>query len=397
MSQATPETQAIADNIVAQVEASIQETAPLLPKAFIRVLAKALAGIFVIVYKYAGFIFLQMFVEHASMRATTINGKVIVPLVEWGRLCGEGDPLAATRAELVATVVVTNQVGVIESGAQLVYPPTGVIYLSLVSVALDAPTVQVRVRAASDPDGGDGSGVIGNLVPGDVLQFASPLPNIDPRATVASQAVTGADAETDGAYRARVKRRFQRRPQGGASADYQTWGEDDPGILNVYPYAGSPGEIDIYVEATVASSGSEDGIPTGAQLDAVAAAIDYDSNGLASRRPVNAAVNVHAIARTAFDIVITGLDATDLAAAKEALEDAVDEHLRSREPFIVGLSALPRADRITLAAVSGAVDDAVSALGGTVASVTVKLSGVPTPAYTLGNGEKAKLGTTTYV
>lgn len=393
----TPTTQEIAENIVAQVEANLNETVPLMPKAFIRVLAKALAGVFVLVYKYAGSMFLQMFVAHASMRETTILGKTVRPLVEWGRLFGAGDPIAATRAELRISVTVLNQVGTLPGESQLVFPATGVVYLTTSTVELNASTVEVGVRASSDQTGGGGAGSIGNLQPGDTVLFASPLPNIATRATVVAQTVTGADGETEAAYRARVLRYAQKRPQGGASADYELWAEDDPGIIHVYPYAGAPGEVDVYVEATVASSGSEDGIPTTAQLEAVAALIEFDKDGLASRRPVNAGVNVYPITRVTFDVQVTGVEAPDVAAAEATIGAAVDEYFRAREPFIVGLSSLPRNDRVTLAAVSGVVDDAVSALGGTVTSVVVKLSGVPTPAYTLGDGEKAKLGTMTYV
>ena len=92
MSLTTPTTKQISDNIISQIEATISQSVPLLPKAFIRVLAKALAGVVTILYKYAGFIFLQMFVRYASFSETTINGKTLTPLVEWGRLIGVGDP-----------------------------------------------------------------------------------------------------------------------------------------------------------------------------------------------------------------------------------------------------------------------------------------------------------------
>lgn len=397
MALPTPSTQEIYNTIVHQIELSLGQTASLLPKAFIKVLAKSLAGVQVQLYKYSGFIFLQLFVSSASMRETLINGQVIRPLVEWGRLIGVGDPHPATQAELELTVTVENQTGFIPSGAQLLYPATGVVYLTVASVALDAPTVTILVRASSDQSGGDGSGAIGNLDPGAALSFASPLPNVKRDAVVASHAVTGADAENEEAYRARIIRRFRRRPQGGAYADYQTWAEEPAGILNVYPYTGQkPGEVDVYVEATVASSGSVDGIPTAAQLLEVSDSIQMDVNGLASRRPVNAAVNVYPISRVAFDVHITGLSAPDIGAAMVLLIDAIDEHFRSREPFIVGLSLLPRADRITQAAVSGVADDVISSLGGSITSVEVKLSGVSTPAYTLGDGEKASLGNLSY-
>lgn len=396
MPLATPTTQDLADNITAQVELAIGQTIPLLPKAFIRVLAKALAGTQILLYKYAGFIFLQMFVTYATNEETVINGRVIRPLTEWGRLVGVGDPVDATRAELTITVTVQVQTGSLAAGSQLLFASTGVVYVTTAAVALNAATVTATIRASSDQSGGSGEGAIGNLEVGDVVSFANPLPNVATDAVVASVVTTGADAEDIEDYRARVIRRFQSKPQGGAYADYQIWGESVAGIAHVYPYTGDPGEVDVYVEATEASSGSADGIPTGAQLTAVAAAIELDDEGLASNRPANAAVNVLAITRTAFDVTVTGLDAPDLTEAQSTIEQAVDEYLRSREPFIVGLSILPRTDRVTLAAVSGVIDDVVSAVGGSVTTVALTVASAATPAYTLGAGEKAKLGTLTF-
>lgn len=397
VSQTQPTTAQVADLIVAGLEASLEQTLPLLPKAFLRVLAKVLAGVYVLVYKYAGFIFLQMFVEHASMDDTVINGKAVRPLVEWGRLVGVGDPQPATRAELVVRVTVLNQSGVLAAGSQLLYPSTGVLYLTLNAVELNAATVDVTVRASSDQSGGGGEGTIGNLVPGQFVEFANPLPNVAKDAVVVSQVVTAADAETPAEYRARILGRFQNKPQGGALADYRIWAEDEPGVAAVYPYrSDTPGEVDVYILATAASSGSADGIPTQAQLDAVAGYIEADESGLASRRPVNAGVNVLPISRHTFSVQVVGLAAPDIAAAKAAIEQAVDEYLRSREPFILGLSILPRLDRITLSSVSGVVDAAANAVGATVASVSLSEASGAITAYTLGKGELAKLSSITF-
>ena len=53
MSLSTPTTQEVGDNIIAQLEASLNQSIPLLPKAFVRVLAKALAGVFILLYKFS--------------------------------------------------------------------------------------------------------------------------------------------------------------------------------------------------------------------------------------------------------------------------------------------------------------------------------------------------------
>jgi uncharacterized phage protein gp47/JayE len=400
MALVTPTTQQIASNIIGQLETAISQTIPLLPKSFSRVLAKVLAAVYVVLYKYAGFSLLQQFVSSASFEETEVNGNIIRPLVEWGRLVGVGDPLAATQAQLTLTVTVLNQVGSLPGGTQLLYAPTGVVYLTTAAVPLSAPTVSVTALASSDQDNGDGSGTIGNLEPGQILQFANSPPNVATNAPVSGSAVVGAEGESEEVYRSRVLRRCQRKPQGGAYADYQAWGTEVAGIRNVFPYTGNnPGEVDVYVEAEA----GPDGIPDGSQLAAVLAAIEFDPNeapsptGLANRRPANAAVNVNPISRAAFDVDMTGFTATDPTAVLASIDLGLDEFLRAREPYIVGLSSLPRLDRITQGAVAGVVQEIAEANGASVAAVTLIFGGIEIIQYTLARGELAKLGTLTPV
>lgn len=141
MSLQTPTTKEINENIIAQLEASLNQTIPLLPKSFLRVLSKALSGVFILLYKYAGFMFLQQFVRTASIEPTEINGQTVRPLIEWGRLVGVGDPVPATQAELLINITVNNQGGTLPSGSQLVGADNGVTYITIGSVALDESIV----------------------------------------------------------------------------------------------------------------------------------------------------------------------------------------------------------------------------------------------------------------
>ena len=399
MSLTTPTTKEINANIIAQLEASLNQTIPLLPKSFLRVLAKALAGVFILLYKYGGFIFLQMFVASASDQDTMVNGEVVNPLKFWGRLIGIGDPTPATNAELLIDITVTNQTGTLPSGTQLVNSGNGVTYITIGAVALDAALVQATVRAVSDQAGGGGAGVIGNLDPGAIVSFANPLANVDRNAVVDSQVVTGANAESTEAYRQRIIDRFQKRPQGGAYADYEQWGEEAAGIINVYPYTGDPGEVNVYSEATPESSGNPDGIPTVAQLQAVLDLINFDSNGLASRRNANAFVNSLPITRTSFDVTVSGISGVDdLATVQSTVTTALTEYFLSVEPFIAGLTIPPRNDQITRTRVSAIVEDIVTAAGGTFTSAVFFETGSPgsLTAYVLGEGEKAKVDTVVF-
>jgi len=394
----TPTTAEINANIIAQLEASLNRSVPLLPRSFLRVLAKALAGVMTILYKYAGFIFLQVFVTTASFRETEVNGRRVVPLIEWGRLIGVGDPKESEQAELTIILTVESQGGVLPINSQLLNAQTGVTYLTLSGVELNAPTKTVLVRAVADQTGTGGAGALGNMNPGDVMAFVNPQAAVAQSTTVESQNVTGAEAESEAAYRQRVVERFQRRPQGGAYADYEQWGEAVAGILNVYPYTSDcPGQVDVYVEATEASSGSADGIPTLAQLESVLAAIELDENGLASLRPAGALVNAFPIKRKDFTVTVSGLAVADLATTREEVTAAVKEFFLTRAPYIVGLNVPPRADRITASGVAGVVDDIVSARGGIFSGSVITLDSNPIDIYTLGIGEKAKAGAVVYV
>jgi uncharacterized phage protein gp47/JayE len=395
----TPTTKEIYQNIIAQLESSLNQSIPLLPKSFLRVLAKALAGVFVLLYKYGGFVFLQMFVSTASAKNTEVNGVIINPLRLWGELVGIGAPTAATSAELLIEIEVTALSGVLPSNTQLVNSDNGVTYITVGAVLLNAATVPATILAVSDQAGGGGVGVIGNLSPGAVVSFANPLGTVDRNAVVTAQLVTGADAESEANYRQRILDKFQKRPQGGAYADYQQWGQEAAGIINVYPYTGDPGQVNVYSEATVESSGSPDGIPTVAQLQAVLDIINLDENGRATRRNANAFVNSLAITRTSFDVEVTGIaDVNDLAEVQENITTALTQYFFAAEPFIEGLSIPPRLDRLTNTRVASLVEDIVTAAGGVFTSSIFFITSVPgsLTSYTLSEGEKSKITNVTF-
>lgn len=360
--------------IVAQVEIEIGQAVPLLPVAFVRVLAKAFAGVIVLIYKYTGFVFLQLFVATASSRDTTIGGVTLNPLVEWGRLVGAGDPVPAVAAELTVEITVINITGdPISSGTSLVYDPTGVIYVTISTILRDAATKLVNVVAVSDQTGGGGLGAVGNLPVDALVSFTSPLADVARDTVVTVLVTSGEDAEElDTIYRQRVIDRFQKRPQGGALADYEIWGEEAAGIINVYPYTGDlPGTVEVYCEADPTSSGSPDGFPTQPQLDAAAALIDLDVNGRATRRPANAFIFTRSITRRSFEVEVRGAEGPDLPAMKLAIDEGMITLFAKFEPFIGGLTITPL-DRVTQTEVGGVVQDIARANGGTISSVLLK-------------------------
>ena len=192
----TPTVEQINQNIIAQLQASLNQRIPLLPRSFLRVISKVIAAVYVIVYKYAGFTALQQFVETASDQPTDFNGRTVRPLILWGRLIGVGDPVSAIRAELSVNVIGLTA-GVLSANTALLSPSTGVTYLVISNTTIISGTTSVVIRAAGDQQGGNGSGTIGNSPPGTSLQFSSPPVFVNPEALVDAVVISGTETSSE--------------------------------------------------------------------------------------------------------------------------------------------------------------------------------------------------------
>lgn len=397
MSIDTTTIKGISDGIVSQLEQSLNTQFPLLPKAFNRVLAKAIASAFIMLTHYSNFIQLQQYVLTCSANDIKILGFTINPLSFWGDLIGVASRKLGERAIMTATVTVSTTSGVLDAGTQLTSAANGFTYITSQAYNLTSPSIEIEIKAANDESGNYGVGSLGNLEIGDTVSFINPPVNVGKNAIIASEVQTGADPETTDAYRNRVITAFKRRKQGGAYIDYQSWGEEVPGIVNVYPYTGQPGEVDVYSEATEASSGSPDGIPTPTQLDAVKKSIEFDQNGKATRRPAGTFVNTYPIERTGFKVKVNSLVVDNIAQVQQDIETAVTEFFVAADPWIEGLSVPPRTDTVSTVEVEAVIVDVVKANGGTFLNAQVSLfDDTPVSIYQLGVGEKAKLSEITF-
>lgn len=391
--------QDINDLIYNQLETQFSTTFPILPKSFIRVLSKTLAGVFIILYRVAGWIFLQIFVSTASFEDVTIGGNVINPLKEWGRLVGVGDPDPATQSELTVSAVVNNIGETLPAGTQFTSTLNGVIYITEQNYTLSANPTSINVIAVT-------AGTIGNLDVADTLTLVNTLGIIENDASITAIVTTATDAEDEEDYRQRIRERFQLQPQGGAYADYRIWASDVPNVQQTYIYAGDPpsnvmvyvaGDPDLYIDRVADS----------ALLLEVADAIEYDPDtGEATRRPIGAVIdpdgdgtygNIQSISNVTFDVEITGFDVDSEVEAdvKEDIYNALDEYMEEREPFIEGLSLPPKKGKVTQSQVIGIVADIMNAQSGTFLTCIVSISSVISTNYSLLEGELAKFGTLT--
>ncbi|AUR95138.1 hypothetical protein NVP1201B_33 [Vibrio phage 1.201.B._10N.286.55.F1] len=390
----------ISDSIIAQLESTLNQKIPLLAKSFMRVHAKATASIFVMLEHYSTFMLKQWFVSTCTDKEIQVQGKSVKPLTQWGDLIGIEGQKQGQRAEHPISVVVEQIGDTLDAGTQLQSSQNGFTYITTQAYILTTNPIEINVKAADDPTFNNGVGANGNLANGAELSFVNPLAQVGKIATVTGQLVTGAEPETAESYRKRVQKAFRRRKQGGAYIDYQIWGEEVDGISNVYPYTGAPMEMDVYAEATPASSGNPDGIPTPTQIQEVKDSIEFDQNGKASRRPAGVFVNVYPITRTGFTVAVAGLIVNNSAQVQEQIEDGLTDFFLDAEPFITGLSVPPRKDSISKIAVEGVINDIVRANNGSFISASIYLfqSGAPVdPSYQLGTGEKAKMVSISFV
>lgn len=379
----------IAAGLISAWETAFGIVIHLLPKSFLAVSARVLAAVYVTLFKYAAYIFLQQYAEVADLEETEILGRTVRPLEALAAERGIGAPDPATQAELTADVTVLVLSGTIQPGEQLLGQDNGVTYLVQDPVPLVSSPVTIRVIAAADQAGGNGAGVIGNLPVGSVLAFANPRENVAREAVVAAILTTATDGETEEAYRERVLDAYQKQPEGGAPADYERWAEAVPGIIRAYPYKGDPGVIKIYLEADPVSSGSPDGIPTLSQQQDTLDAVD-------AVNPLSDFLAVYPISRTLFGLRVLGLAAANLAECKTAIEDAAAALYAGFEPYIPGLAVGARRDAVTEGEATATVSGVIRTFDGVYTAIIQEQAGVHDPYYVLGEGEKAKV-TVSYV
>lgn len=375
-----------AEGLIAAWRVTFGVVIALVPKSFLVVLARTLAAVYVTLFKYAAYTFLQQYAQTASLAPTEILGRQVSPLEALAAERGIGAPTPATQAEFNIDVTVLILSGTIQPGEQVIGVDNNITYLIQDAIPLDAATVTARVRAASDQAGGTGAGVVGNLPIGSAVVFANPRENVAREAVVSGILVTAADGETETAYRERVLAAYQTQPEGGSPVDYRAWAVAVDGIIKAYPYKGDPGEIDLYVEADPISSGSPDGIPTVAQRQSVLDAVTAPGHA-----PLSDYVNVYPITRTAFRVRVLSLDAVKLAECRQAVEDALVALYATFEPYIPGVDPGVRRDAVTEAEAIATAAAVIRTYSGTYTVIYQDKGGIRNPFYVLGEGERAKV------
>jgi len=384
----------IQEQNLALLESELGQTAPINPKAFLRVLAKLEAYEHKPLYNLA----VQRAKENLALTATR-EGLIILR----DNLSLVPKPAEAAILEIELPGIDST---VIPATVDFIGVPNGVRYYPSSSSIIAGGVALIEVTAET-------LGVIGNLQIGDELTIGTQIAGAETVATVKTIINTGVEDETTEALRARVLNRQKAQFGGGNSADYRAWSLEVAGVDNAYPYSGRPitDEIDsvppqrtIYILASTTID--PDGLAPQNLLDEVRDNIITDPVTGLHRQALgltNDTLFVESIRLTAFYIQINGLDVSaDIEAnVKDEIKTALTNYFLSIQPFVDGLdSELERNDLITDLTVSEVVQDVLSANGGSATGVSFGLSvGTSLPSYRLNQGELSKLaaGGITYV
>lgn len=389
-----PDLNSLYTEIKASFASTYNQNVSPLPKSFLNILSKVLAGLMNAVYKYGNFTSKQIFLKTASFEPVTLaDGTVIRPLVEDARKYGIGEPTPATQAELEAQAIVTAA-GTIPSGTQLTNKATGVIYTTTQDYTVTSGIVNLTILASGDATNTGGFGVIGNMEIGDIVTFINPQITAA-EASIVTILTTAVDAETEDSYRnkAITAAKQERLPN-----NYLWYREEAAaiGTVRVYPYtSANAGFIDIYVKSIL--SGSV--IPTQTQLDEVLNAVTFDDSGI-NQLPANiAGINVLPVTTKSFTITINTITSNnELASIQTAITAALQDLFANYEPYIAAIDVTDaRKDLIDLQEINGLVYSTAKARGATVGGVTLFESGSSITKYLLDKDELATLASVDYV
>ena len=368
----------------------------LLPKSFIRVFCRVLAGVFIILYKQIGWYFLQLFPETADWQEVTILGQRIRPLVKLGALFGIGEPLAGVQWQGIIEVDVLKTGSVLYSGTQLKSSVTGKLYVTSETKTLLLNKERVKFFCTE-------IGTSGNLEVNDVLNFVNPYGFVKSEAVVLEVERMGLDEELEANYRERLINRFRLQPQGGALADYRIWAADVPGVLRVYPYNDKeqPGGVLLYVSGI--PSVFNDRIPDKGLLKKVGEVCTYDpETGKAIRKPLTAMLdpkndgsyeNIKPVSVVEIEVAVTGVTGIAPADFAELIKPALKNYFLDRDLYIRGLSDdNNRTNVISKNHVITVINQIAVTAKAVFEEVVLKKENVVFSSYVLDDGKLVKLG-----
>jgi uncharacterized phage protein gp47/JayE len=239
------------------------------------------------------------------------------------------------------TLRISGTAGSVVTGGAEVQTAAGTRYTLVAGGTIGGGgTLDVLIDAAT-------AGAAGNLSSGATLTLSAPPAGVTAAALLMTDLTGGADIEADAALLARLLRRIQNPPHGGAAHDYETWAREVPGVAGawVLPLRRGIGSVDVAVMAA-------GGLPS-AQLVADTQAY------ISARRPVTADCLV--VAPTAVPVAVTAvldISGTTLVTATAQITQALAEYVAALPP---GGTVVRNRIAALIADTAGVVDFTLSA------------------------------------
>ncbi len=308
-----PTIQEIYNTIINDYKTRTNAKVPILRRALIKCFAYAIAGIVSLIWNFAEWQYLQIFIETCDFEA----------LKRWGNLVDVNYRLGA-KAVLKIKLENASKME-IPAGTTWKNLNNGLIYKSLTTINIDPTKIPTDIFLNVESSTG---GEIGNLLNDSKLNLINPVAGLSETAIVYSTEIAGTEDEDIEDYRIRVLNRYKRKPQGGSAIDYYNWATEVAGITDCLPYVLQNGLITLYI---VSNGSGTNRTPTGniepntfpqwqngqmmdivgyGQFLAVANSINGDSanNTINNRRPMNAKVQLLPPNYTEYKIEIEDLN-----------------------------------------------------------------------------------------
>ena len=342
-----PTNKEIKDRIVSDLELKLNQTTPLLPKAFNRVLAGAIAGVISLLYQAILWVYRQIFPDTADITSLRLLGSLV-----------DVEQLPATFTILTADVPGTES-AVVSEGVTF-RGANNMVYKVTTAGVVTSGTASVSMTAQE-------SGEVGNLANGSILDIVSPNPLLLGTATVTTTIASGDDAESDDSFRTRVSAAYKKRKTGGSPVDYEAWGLETPNFDWISPLDSPtlPGDVIVYGKV----DNQTDGIATQNQLDQLLEHLLVNPvSGLRDRHPIGPQPITLPITRKEFDIEIFIQDGTPQIEID--ITASVTDYLENRQPFNIA-TTLIRIDTISRGGIADAANDIANPQGSTVISANL--------------------------
>lgn len=380
-------------SIKTAIEAEYGDPIPVFGKIFLRAFCIVQAGKLKIVYLGIAALQKNQFADAADPESMGGN------LQRFGRVKLNRDPFAAVAGQYTVTVTGTPGATI---NAQTTWrsdddsTSPGKLFILDVAHVMVGSSDPIVLRALE-------AGLDSKMIVTDTLSATAPIINVDKTATVTGIVIDAKAPEDIEEYRQKTIESYRTEPQGGAAADYRLWSNDAQGVERVYPYAksGSPGEINLFVEATILDSTDGKGTPSAGLLLAVQAVVEFDPDTTKpleerGREPLGV-IQVHYNPITPLNVdidiagyvgITAGIQALILSSIK-ALTDSV-------RPFVAAADILDnKNDILDVNRIISAI--LVAKPGSVFGSVALRVNSITVSTRTFSDGDIPFLNSINYI